>query len=204
MTHALLRATVLLVLGSTLALTAGCGGGGGSTPIVPGLVAQFAPSGATTAPNRVRIVSGGITGDQVTLNIVVGGPTTSADLYSFAFDLLLSDTTVATYVNGSARAGEALASTGVPAEVQVTQNGNRVIVGITRLGAPAGVRVEGQEEVLLSLRFRVLERDVTSITFAGSSINPQDPNNDPVALDSSGQRVTSIVFDPAAVQLSGA
>jgi hypothetical protein len=55
----------------------------------------------------------------------------------------------------------------------------------------------------VSLVFRVLRRDVTSISFGGSSSNPTSPNFNPVALNSGNAVISSIVFDAAAVRLTG-
>ena len=56
---------------------------------------------------------------------------------------------------------------------------------------------------MVSLVFRVLRRDLTSISFGGSSSNPTSPNFNPVALNSTNAVIGSIAFDPAPVRLAG-
>jgi hypothetical protein len=79
-----------------LALAFGCGSDDGT--LAPPLTASFRSSGTASAPNRVRLVSPTVSADTVVVDVLIGGPTTSADLYSFAFDLLLRDPSIAVYV----------------------------------------------------------------------------------------------------------
>jgi hypothetical protein len=132
------------------------------------------------------------------LDVIIMGPTTSNDLYSFAFDLVLSDSGVAQYINGSASFGSALnLDVGQQAEALASQNGNRVTVGVSKLGAGSGNGVGNSEETVVGLRLRVLKRGMTTITIEGS------PPNDAAALDSTGAIVNSVQFDSAAAAISG-
>lgn len=201
-----MRVRILMV---AVLMLLGCGGGSSSSDPIqqPAVSAQFTPSGTAAAPNLVRMTQAVVDRDLVRINIVVGGQTSSTDLYSFAFDLVLSDATVASYVAGSAQAGTALQPTGGQS-IAVFANPdsarpNRVVVGVSKVGGGAGNGVSASEAIVVSLVFRVLRRDVTSIAFGGSSANPTSPNFEPVALNSSNAVISSIDFDPAPVRLTG-
>jgi hypothetical protein len=192
-----------LFLGISVVLAPACGGGG-SDPVAPAATAQFTPSGTAAAPNGVRLVLASSNADTATLNVMVGGPTTSSDLYSFAFDIVLGDPTVATYVTGSARIGDALQATGSQTRsLLVSQSAGRIVVGVSKLGGGPGNAVQDPEEILLSLTLRVLERDITTLTLAGSTADPGNPTNAPVALDSAGAVIGSVRFDPDPATLAG-
>ena len=196
------------ILMAGLLLLLGCGGGSSSgDPTQPAVSAQFTASGTAAAPNLVRMTQAVVDRDLVRINIVLGGPTSSSDIYSFAFDLVLSDASVASYVAGTAQAGNALQPTGGQT-IAVFANPdsarpNRVVVGVSKVGGGSGNGVGTSEEAVVSLVFRVLRRDVTSITFGGSSSNPTSPNFNPVALNSANTVIGSVDFDPAAVRLTG-
>ena len=101
--------SVVAVLLFLATLATGCSSGGGADPaVLPAAhAASFAESGTTGAANVIRL-SGSPAGDLVNVEVLIGGPTTSLDLYSFAFDLVLDDPGVAEYVSGSATSGAAL------------------------------------------------------------------------------------------------
>ena len=164
------------------------------------IVASFSGSGTASAPDVVRL-TGSPSGNTVVVRVVVGGPTTSSDLYSFAFDLVLGDASVATYVAGSAAFGTALTlSGGQTSAVEATLQGNRVVVGVTKQqgvsnsGAGNGVP---SEQTVVSLTFRLLKAGSTTLTIEGA------PGGSPACLDSSGAAIPSIVFDAAPATLSG-
>jgi hypothetical protein len=186
-----------------------CGGGSSSDPTTPAFTAQFTPSGTPAAANLVRMTQAVLDRDLVRINVVIGGPTSSSDLYSFAFDLVLSDATVASYVPGSAQAGTALQpSAGQSISVLANPDSdrpNRVVVGVTKVGGGPGNGVAGGEPTVVSLVFRVLRRDITSITFGGSSSDPTNQNFNPVVLNSADPQgvISSVDFDSAPVRLAG-
>ena len=200
-----MRVRILLV---AVLMLLGCGGGSSSSdPTQPAVSAQFTPSGTAAAPNLVRMTQAVLDRDLVRINVVLGGQTSSTDVYSFAFDLVLSDATVASYVAGSAQAGTALQPSGGQS-IAVFANPdsarpNRVVVGVSKVGGGPGNGVSASEAIVVSLVFHVLRRDVTSIAFGGSSANPTSPNFEPVALNSSNAVISSIDFDPAPVRLTG-
>lgn len=189
--------TVLLLLAT---LATGCSSGGGADlGVLPaGLSASFADSGTAAAPDVVRI-SGNPTDDLVNVEVRIGGPTTSADFYSFAFDLMLGDSTVAEYVAGSASAGTALTTDGGQAlQVLATRQGDRITIGVTKLGGGTGNAITGTgESTVVELVFRLLRAGTTTLTIEGS------PGTDPAALDSGGNEIDSVTFDPVAATLLG-
>ena len=191
-------------LGLVLLLTARCSGGGDGGTIPLDLDASFTPSGTPATPDGVRLIAGPAVDDHIEIAVVLGGPTESSDIYSFVFDLVLGDASVAEYVAGSAELGDALVlEGGQGALVQASQNGDRVVVGVSKSGGGAGNGVGPAEPAVVRLTFRVLQAGVASITLAGSPANPQDPSDDPVAFDSGGAVIPSIAFDTAPAQLAG-
>jgi hypothetical protein len=199
----------VLALLPWILLLVGCGGGS-SDPTQPAVSAQFTASGTASAPNLVRMTQAVLDRDQVRINVAITGPTTSSDIYSFAFDLVLSDPTVASYVTGTAQAGTALQPTGGQSVLVLVNpdsaRPNRLVVGVSKLGGGSGNGVGAGEATVVSLVFRVLRQDVTSISFGGSSSNPTSPNFNPVALNSALPNpavIGSVTFDPAPVRLAG-
>ncbi len=189
---------------ATLALTLaplGCGGGGGdgNEPIVAGFVA----SGTPAAPKLVRLAGRALDNDTVQVDVVLDGPTASSDIYSFAFDIELSDTTVARYISGSAQFGNALELlAGQGSSVLVSQQGNRVVVGVSKTGGGPGNGFGAEQRLVVRLLFAVTARGSTNLLFRGSS-DPGNPTADPAALDSQGQVIPEIVFDTAAAKIAG-
>jgi len=166
-------------------------------------VASFTPSATPAAPNRVRLADGGASGDTVVVNVVIGGPTTSEDIYSFAFDVFLDDPTVATFLDGQEAAGNALVPTGSQSLiVQVAPSSQdpqrRIVVGVTKAGGGSGNGIAGAEATIVSLPFRVLRVAPTGIRLVGSS-----PSIPPRALDSAGNPILSIEFDTQPATLRG-
>ena len=175
-----------------------CGGGGGDGNVVtPAVTASFSPSGTASGANLVRL-QGSASGDLVTIDVVIKGPTTTDDVYSFAFDLELSNPAVARYENGSALFGAALTiGAGQSSQILASQNGDRVTLGVSKAGGGDGNGVGDAEVVVAKLTFRVLSEGLTLVTISGS------PPNDPAALDSTGATIDSIQFDPAPAAISG-
>jgi len=184
-------------------LLAACSGGSGP-PLVTAIAASFTPSASGAAADFVRITSGASAGDRVTLNVTVGGPSTSTDIYAFSFDLLFGSAALVQYEAGSAVVGGALSVGGCAGmEALATQNGDRVIVGVTKLGACAGNAIPSGEQLVVSLTFRVAAAGTTSVLIVGSPGNPQNPAPTPSAFDSTGSVIGSISFDLAAATIRG-
>ena len=174
---------------------AGCGGGsgGGAVGVVnpsgnPPIVAAFNPSGSVAGPEVVQL-GGTAAGNQVNLSVDVGSPV-SADVRSFSFDLLIGDPSVVSYVAGSATVGSGWTDPG-NVTVQVSQQGDRIIIGVARLGGGAGF--PGGEVVDLMLELGT----------AGASTVGFAPSPAPVALDGSAQPVTSVQFDATSATVQG-
>ena len=133
------------------------------------------------------------------MSVAIEGPTTSADLYSFAFDLLLGDPSVAQYVSGTVDFGSALTlEAGQSYSVLASQTGDRVVVGVSKTGGGTGNGVSVSEAVVVRLTFRVLKEGTTSIVLAGSP-----GESGPLALDSGGATIGSVQFDTSPASISG-
>lgn len=180
----------LLAAACVLATTPGCGGGGGEDPApTRTLRAEFHESGTPAAPDLVRL-RGEAAGEEVRVDVVIGGVTSSSDLYSFAFDLVISTSDSARFISGSEEFGSALTlENGQTSQVLAAWDGRRLTVGITKVGGGDGNGVDTIEDVVASFRFRVLRRGSTEITIQGS------PPHDPSALDSAGDPVPTVRFD---------
>jgi hypothetical protein len=181
-------------------LTSACGGSGGNgvleTPV------QFIPSTTQQDANVVRLAGGAIGNDEVQVDVMIGGPTTSDDLYSFAFDLIVSDPDHIEYVDASAEVGTALIPTGSQGRaVLVSRDYDRVIVGVSKTGGGDGNGVADGEESIVSLLFRVLRNGSSTIVIAGAGANPSNPSNQPSALDHVGQPIDSVEFDSAPARI---
>jgi hypothetical protein len=193
----------LVALAASLFLVAACSGSGsgddgGSEVTLPPITASFTPSGTAAVADLVRL-TGDAVADMVTVHVTLRGQTTSNDLYAFAFEMLLSDPTVASYVSGSAQLGQALQfGAGQQGTVLVSQSGNRITVGVTKLGGGSGNGVGATDEVVVSLDFQVVRRNAPT-TLAVDTTPPASPS----ALDSHGAAIPSVSFDTSAATLMG-
>lgn len=170
------------------------GGGGGAVGIVnnsgnPSLVASFNGSGTAPAAEMVRL-TGTPGGDQVNLRVDVGAPV-GGDVRSFSFDLLLGDTGVLEYVDGSAAVGSGWSDPG-SVTVQASQQGDRIVVGVARLGS-GGAAFPGGEVIDLMLRVRA--SGASTLGFAASP--------SPTALDGNAQPVAGVQFDSQSATVQG-
>jgi len=193
----------LLILALLAVGGVSCGGGGGGGSVVnPSLTVTFADSGTGSAPDLVRL-TGSPSGEQVTIEVALAGPTTSAGIYAFAFDVVIGDTSVLAYVVGSAQIGSVLTTTGCLGEtVLAAQSGDRVVVGVSKLGACPGNGVPAGERAIVSMTFRVLEAGTSTLSLAGSPQAQRLPTGEPSAFDSDRVRIDSIQFDavPATIR----
>jgi hypothetical protein len=170
-------------------LSTGVGCGNDDPPVT----AAFGGSGVTAAANVVRL-TGQASSDTVVVGVAIGGPTTSGDLYSFAFDVTVGDPSAVQYVEGSATIGSALTlGTGQTGEALASQSGSVVTVGVTKLGGGAGNGVGAGESGIVNLTFRVLKATTTTIGIAASA----------TALDSNGAAVPSVQFDSTPATIAG-
>ena len=188
----------LLLIGSTMAVLA-CGGGGdgGSNP-PPTLTANFAGSTSVATQDLVRLTGGTASGDTVTVNVVIGGISTSSDIYSFAMDLTLSDPTVARLIPGSAQVGTALTTSGgqtITVLADQASGSDTIVLGASHVGGGVGNAIAAGEPIILSLSFEVLKVGSTTVSIAAPPTS--------AALDSLLGTIGSVTFDPAAATLSG-
>lgn len=156
--------------------------------------AYFYSSGTASQPDQVRLVSGGVAGDRLTVQVRIDGPTASSSLDAFSFDLLLSDPTVADYVDGSARAGDALDPDGSGAvDVHVVHVDQRLSVAVGASSGSQGTGVGAGAATIVTVQFRILKPGTSALQFA--------PDPAPLALDASGAPVGSVSFDavPSAI-----
>jgi hypothetical protein len=153
-----------------LALPA-CGGSssGGSSPTPP-VTCGFTSSNAAAAADLVRFTDTVVVASNLcTVQVAIGGATTDSNYYAFAFDVEISDSTVAQFVSGSDTAGNFLTGT---VDAQATQSGSRVVVGVSKSGQVAGNGTANAEDLVVSLTFRVLKAGTATLSFQGSPQNP--------------------------------
>ena len=189
-----------LLLAGLVAMVTGCSSGGDSEDdggvIGDPISASFTPSGTSPAPDLVRL-TGSATADLVTLQVAISGQTTSDDLFSFAFDLVLSNPGVAGYVDDSVEFGDALTLEAGQASVALaSQSGDRITVGVTKLGG-AGNGVGPGEATIVTLLLRVTAKASTSIAI------DLTPPADPGALESDESPAPGVSFDGAAALIRG-
>lgn len=191
-----------LVVGTAVlvaALFTACGGGdSGTPPASPGLVAGFTPSSTAAASNLVRLEKVSATGDKVTLAVVIDGPT-SQDIYSYAFDLVIANVAVGKYVDKSIVPGDMLVPdtvNGQSVTAVASQQGNHVVIGVSKLGGGAGNDVASGEKTIATLTFQLLQTGVCGISFVASA-----GHADPAALDSLVTEIPFVVFDSQASQV---
>ena len=132
-----------LALACALVFAFGCGGGSNGGPTTPPASIVFTPSG-TAGANSVALVSGsGSSGTTLILTVRV---TQVTGVYGVAFDLVYPS---AQLQFADATEGSFLSGTATSFQFSETTAG-RVVVGISRLGAVAGVSGSGD---LMTLRF---------------------------------------------------
>jgi len=185
-----------VVLTTVALVLVGAGCGGGSETIPAGVTASFSGSGTAVQSNGVRLVGGSATDAIVTIEVVCG-ETDRADVYGFAFDLLLADPSVATFVAGSAAPGSALNGSVIATASQI---GGRVVVGVTQTDQ-TGDKITGPESVVVRLAFRVLKTGMTEIRFGGST--GSNSTTTPAAISSSGDPIESVAFDKMPATIIG-
>ncbi len=189
------RCTIFLA--ACLMLVAQSAAVGGDAPEAPTkLKAGFRASKTVAKTNLVRL-SGTTEGDIVTVSVSIDGPTASADLHSFAFDLVLGDPKVVRYKSGTATFGNALKVVkGQSPQVMAVQIGDRVTIGVTKLGGGAGNAVTGSDTEIMTLQFQLKSKGSSTLAIDGSS--PYEP----AAIDSKGAEIAGVDFDTATALLS--
>jgi len=194
-----LRPTSMLAMAALILILPACsssgGGGGGGGPGAP--TAGFTSNDAATSTDLVRFGPASCTGDLCTLDILIGG-TTEFDYYAFAFDIVISDTTVARFVSGSDTAGLFLTGT---VDSIVSQTVDRVVVGVSKSGIDPG-NGTGTEANVVTLMFQLLKVGDAALTFAGSPSNPNLANCSamgPEAINAAGDCTVNTTFGAGGV-----
>jgi len=149
-----------------LALCLRCGGGGGHHGAPAPML--FSCSGAAAiTPDQISITCPAFSASPLLMTVVIGGPTTSSDIYGVKFDLVFSQPIMTfdtpaiegTLLNqsGAATTLDAAASPGDP---------DRVVVSITRTGAVSGTQAAAASTTIVILGFAATGLDGTAtVTF---------------------------------------
>lgn len=168
----------------------GCGGGSNST-----FSAQFTASATASAPHLIKLVQKSHSGGRVVIQAVIYGPDTNLDMFAFAFDVKIGDTTILKFVDGSAVAGDALQAFAGQSITTVVgpddQDSSHIVVGVSKLGGGAGNGVAGASAVIVNLTFQVLKQGTSTLAIASTPT--------PSVLDSSDppQPIAGLTFDTA-------
>lgn len=186
----------LLGAALTALVLVGCGSSNNSS-----LAAQFTASGTASSPGLVKLIRKSTSGTRVVVQVVIYGPAPALDLYSFAFDVKIADTSVLKFVAGSGVAGGALTATGgqtIEAIVQTAPaDASDVVCGVSKLGGGLGNGIAGAQAVVVEMAFDVKKEGTTTLTLIGSGANP------PRALDHNGATIGAVTFDSASASVKG-
>lgn len=164
------------------------------------LSVQFTPSATAATPRLVKIIQKSKSGGRLVVQVVIYGPDTTLDMYSFAFDVKIANPDVLRFVAGSDVAGGAL----VPFVGQTVDSivglgtlpgggadPSTVVVGVSKLGGGVGNGISGASAVVVELTFDARAAGSTGLTLTGSGGNPAR------VLDSTGAVIGTINFDAA-------
>ncbi|MCZ6649734.1 MAG: hypothetical protein O7D35_03630 [Acidobacteria bacterium] len=189
-----LRPTSMLAMAALILILPACGssggGGGGGGPGAP--TGSFATNDAAAAPDLVRFGPASCTGDTCIVDILIGA-TTEGDYYAFAFDLVISDPTVARFLVGTETAGDFLTGT---ADAIAAQVNDRVVVGVSKSGVDPG-NGAGTETSVVKMMFQLLKVGDATLTFSGSPANPSLMNCSPTgpeAINAAGNCTLATTF----------
>jgi hypothetical protein len=166
----------------------------------------FTPSNTALAPRVIKLVQKSKSGGRVVVSVVVGGPDTTLDMYSFAFDVKIGDPNVLRFATGSDVPGGAL----VPFAGQTVDSivglgtlpgggadPSTVVVGVSKLGGGLGNGVSAASAVIVDLAFDVRSGGTTTLAITGSGGNP------PRVFDSGGSAIGTMTFDAATASVVG-
>ena len=173
----------------------GCGGSSNSST----LSGNFVSSTTVPATRLVKLVPKTASGALMVVQAVIYGPDASLDMYTFAFDVKIGDTTVVQYVPSSAVAGNALVPligqsiTTIAAPDAI--DASHIVVGVGKLGGGVGNGVSGTSAVVVELTFQVLKPGVTTLAIAAAPA--------PGVLNQTGAPIPTITFDTAAATVTG-
>lgn len=191
------RIFLFMAVGAVALAGFGCGGGGDSSSFS----SSFAPSGTASTANLVKLVPKGSSGNLLVVQAIIYGPTTSTDLYSFAFDVVIGDPTVLSFSPNSAAAGTSLTVTGGQTISAIaaasTADPTHIVVGVSKLGGGAGNQVSGASAAVVDLSFGFLRQGSSTLRIAASPAPAVLDSNAPPAV------IGSITFDTATGTATG-
>jgi hypothetical protein len=154
----------LVSAGLILALTAGCGGREGVSRPAPPLFETACQAGTPVTGNQIGLecdASGSLL-----VRVVIGGPSTSSDIYGVEFDLVFDSAVLA--FDAAAGSSTFLSKEGGPTQVLASVSGadpGRLVVGVSLVGAVNGVQVTAPTELVVGLLFRAQGAGSTTIRF---------------------------------------
>lgn len=160
--------------------------------------ATFNSSGSASAQNLVRLTGEAIDADTVRVYVTLTGATTSSELYSFAFDIMLGNMpNSVTLVNGSELAGTVLQTTGSQLMTAlIARSNDRIVVGVTKTGGGSGNAGPVGDATIIQFDLDVANSTTfVTLTLAGSPTSAVVPTNAPAALDPNGQVIGTVLFD---------
>jgi hypothetical protein len=163
------------------------------------LSARFDASATPQAARLVKILPLSSSGSSVTVQVVIYGPDTTLDMYSFDFDVKIGNTGLLHFMSGAAAAGNALiASTGQTIEVSASpdmSDPSLVEVHVHKSGGGAGNGIAGASAVVVDLTFTVTTSGTSTLSIAGAPA--------PAVTDQNGAAIGTISFDSASGAVTG-
>ena len=162
----------LLFVGSLLLSQACGGGGGGGGGRVPPVMRFVCSGGVAPSPDQVSLSCPATSGSPLLVSVIIGGATTSTDIYGIKFDLVFSPT-VMTF-DGPAIEGTFLNQGGVATTLIASSSPGdpgRVVVSITRTGAVSGTQATTTQTTVMTLSFAATGvAGSTSLTFENTEV----------------------------------
>lgn len=204
--------SILMLIG--LPLLVHCGSSSTGSIIEPTKTPEFTASGTASVPDKVTLVfSGTSPGSLIQLDVKLGGPTTATNLHAFSFNIVLSDPSLVRTVK--AIQGDALSG---DQAVLVTLTGDKVVIGVTKLGATGnGIGAGGASILSLEFKMDPTKPGTTNLTFDYANAVVETPRSVcstdtttvckisadcPAGQTCVGEETKSITFDTAAAKLT--
>ena len=163
------------------------GGGGGDNPLPGPSLTLVCEAGSVPDPNRIGLECPASAQGTLPVKVVIGGPSTSSDIYGVKFDLVF-DGTVLHYATHSA-VTSFLAKEGGSVDVlaDVSESDpDRLVVAVGLKGPVSGVQVTGSMETVAEFLFQGMAPGTTTIRFENGQV--VDSGLNPIAsLAFSGQ-----------------
>ena len=127
----------------------------------------------------------------IAVDVLIGGPTSSSEIYGIGFDLVFDGAVVA-FEPGAVEGGllnQDGEATSLIANVDATDAG-RVIVALTRLGQVGGVQAAGSQEPVVTLMLRAAAPGSTTVSFENAIVI--DPAGTPIPLFFTGPLILDV------------